>query len=756
MVATTTTSRRAVISPARAQQVLATRELARRHLVNFGVYVNKNWIPAAHHILLAEKLEQVYKYIESGGEEGIGRLIVQMPPQHGKSEVASRLFPAWLLGKRPDSRCILGSYGAGLANKNSRAVRDIVIGQKFKSLFGQNSAYMVKSLAPVEISKDTHSVENWELEDPYKGGVLAAGVGGGITGHPADYIAIDDPFKNRKDAESEFYRAGVIDWYGSSVYTRLGKGGAIVVINTRWGREDLSGFLIKAMGLDPLADMFDILSLPALAFEESEYATSSEEQREALLNGFWIDMRDPIGRKPGEALWPFTIDKTGKQIAKFPRDKLLAIKANLEVTSGIEDWYALYQQKPISREGAFFTTEDLKIEHSYPAGMRWYRFVDLAISEKKTADFNATVAVALDKDGKVYLRDMLRVKGWIEFKEQLKALMLSENELGTIWGVETVNFQKLAFQELMRDPDLAKVIIHEVTTADMPGDKVEKARPLQSRARTGLVKLVRGTWNTQFISEALDFPNGSHDDQVDSASGGLGMVATEANTPVYGDFGAENISELEYDPTKPFELAVRDGYIEPRAILFIQKMEDAILVFDEIYHEKRQVESDVMDVLEKCIKLSLTHAERLSLLSLRPEDASSQDLLRAADAALGDSRMNLEELITYCSEKNIKLPEIAVGSPEDKVMGLALREANIPFRGREHERVDGIQRVRKLIKDVNGNRKLLVNARSHGLIRELSDGYRYKVEGSQTSEDPIEKNCQAADALRFWSWIRAK
>jgi predicted phage terminase large subunit-like protein len=157
-----------------------------------------------------------------------------------------------------------------------------------------------------------------------------------------------------------------------------------------------------------------------------------------------------------------------------------------------------------------------------PEGLRWVRYVDLAISEKARADYNATVAMAMDKEGNVYLRDMIRVRGWYEFKEQLIAAMTSDLERGVEWAIEGVAFQSLAFQELLRDARLANVAIREIKPE---GDKVARARPLQTRARGGKLKLVGGAWVNAFVAEALDFPKGRHDDQIDSASGGLEMIA---------------------------------------------------------------------------------------------------------------------------------------------------------------------------------------------------------------------------------------
>lgn len=503
-------SRAAQIRPEEAKAERARRELARRHLTAFGSYIYPWWHPAAHHDLVGEALEQVELYIRSGGLNGIGRLIVEMPPRHGKTEQAAKLFPAWLLGRQPDKRVILTGYGADLAEDASSKVRDIVQSERYAAVFGAKSVVD----APVELSSDSRSRSNWDLAEPNRGGVIATGVGGGITGKGAHLLVIDDPFKNREDAESKLYREKVITWYGSSAYTRLEKGGAVVIMHTRWHREDLTGKLLKAMVTDKMADRWMVICLPALAMEPEEYATSDAIHEQGLQNGVWIDTADPLGRKPGQALWPSMYDE----------EALAKIKANLENTSGLRDWYSLYQQQPRPMEGAIFAAGDFQVveQVEVPKELNWYRYVDLAISEKKSADFNATVAEALDKDGNLYLRDMIRERGWVNFKPRLMDAMKSDLEHGTQWGIEGVAFQSLVFQELLADASLASIPISKIQATD---DKVTRAMPLQTRAKAGKVKLVRGPWNQEFITEALDFPVGSHDDQVDTASGGLGMIS---------------------------------------------------------------------------------------------------------------------------------------------------------------------------------------------------------------------------------------
>lgn len=509
----------ATVSPQAAQQERIQREQARRSLIPYSRYISPWYSPAPHHVLVARYLEQVAAFVQSGGINGIGRLMIFEPPRHGKTEQAARKFPGWALGRMPDIQVLLTSYGLALAEASTRQTRNDVISDKYRAVFGDRSALDT----PVALSDDSQSKSNWSLAAPHRGGMMAAGVGGGITGHGAHIAIIDDPFKNREEAESEAHQEKVWKWYSSSLYTRLEDHAAMIVMHTRWHQNDLAGKLLKAMASgDPLADKWMVLNLPALAYGPEERATNEAHQQKELNAGLWLDIEDPLKRAPGAALWE----------EKYNAEALARIKANLDKANPL-DFPALYQQQPRPAEGVFFQRTDFEIveRERLPEGLRWVRYVDLALSEKKTADFNATAAVALHSDGTLFIRDMLKVRGWVEFKEQLIVLMLSDFERGVVWGIEDVAFQLLAFMELMNDKRLVNVAINAIKPE---GDKVSRARPLQARGRAGRVKLVRGAWNNDFIEEAVEFPNGRHDDQIDTVTGGVGMLAASLGPLVYG------------------------------------------------------------------------------------------------------------------------------------------------------------------------------------------------------------------------------
>jgi len=504
---------RKVITPEDAAVERAKRVLAQRHLMDYATYLLPWYRPGRHHHLVGGYLEQVFRYIETEGAEGIGRLMIFEPPRHGKTEQVSRIFPSWLLGKLPDSRIMVTSYGADLAADDSRAIRTYLTSERYRNVFGDRSSVD----AAVELSEDSRARAQWNLAEPHRGGVVSAGVGGGIVGKGAHLLIIDDPFKGRDEAASEAYRKRAMTWYRGSAYTRLEKGGAIVITHTRWDPDDLAGQLLKEMAASAeeggeLVDRWTVLYLPALALDEERYPQSDEEEQENLLRGICIPREDLLGRQPGEPLWP----------EKYSREALEKIRRNQMQF----EFDAQYQQLPRPESGGFFDEADFDIVDHIPAGLRWYVYADLALGRTERSDFNAAAAVALDEtSGVLYIRDLLRVRELTEFQNRLATWMCQPEERGTVWGIEDVQFQSLAMREFFRDPRLVNVPIMPVRP---DADKVTRARSLQTRGRLGLVKVKRGAWTTEFIREALLFPDGKNDDQVDTVTGGLQMIAEMA------------------------------------------------------------------------------------------------------------------------------------------------------------------------------------------------------------------------------------
>jgi len=499
MLATQTRSRR-LIGPERARAELARRELGKRHLFDFSQYVDPKFERRRHQVFLAGKLEQVLRCIETDGREGIGRLMIFMPPQNGKSALASIKFPAWALGRLPDLRVMLTSYGADLASRNSRAMRDLVNSDRFQAVFGITSS----KDEPVMLSGDSRSSTSWDLARPHRGGVLAAGVGGAITGFGADLAVIDDPLKNREEAESEGRRDLVDDWYRSSLLTRLSPHAALIFIMTRWHQDDLAGRLIKRMVTEPDADQWEIMCMPALAIEDYP---DVEKQLEMMKEGVYLPLADPLGRKPGEALLP----------EMYSEEWLEKKRAD----TSIYEFEALYQQMPYLRAGGFFKRDWLPIVEDGPgkATVKRIRYWDKAATDGG-GDYTAGVLMSRDSDGTYFIEDVRRGQ-WSSGRrdaEMVKTGLDDVKEFGRVvqWHQQDPASAGLdsakATNDLMAEGGLT------ARYEPVSGEKDVRAGPLSSKAEAGKVKIVRGAWNEAFLSEATAFPKGRHDDQIDAAA----------------------------------------------------------------------------------------------------------------------------------------------------------------------------------------------------------------------------------------------
>ena len=297
-----------------------------------------------HHRAIAEKLEAIER-----GE--ITRLLLSVPPRHGKTELASIRFPAWYLGRHPGANFIATSYGASLAFKISRRVRNLVASPLYQRLFPE-----------LHIAGDASAVAYWALATPQgqEGSYLAAGVGGGVTGSGCDVLLVDDPVKDAKEALSKTVRDATWDWFTSTAYTRQDAGiAAIIVIQTRWHEDDLTGRLLQEM--EEGNERWEVVRLPALA-----------------------DADDPLGRAPGEALWP----------ARFPVKRLGIIRSTIKPA-----WFeAQYQQTPPqSLGGRFFRgfqpLKDGKPYHVWPEALVRERY-KLAAKDGPTGTRSFGVAAA--------------------------------------------------------------------------------------------------------------------------------------------------------------------------------------------------------------------------------------------------------------------------------------------------------------------------------------------------------------------------
>lgn len=431
------------ISPSAAAQELLKRRTARTRLIDFAQYTLSTYEEAGHHSLIAQRLEAV----ERGD---IKRLMIFMPPRHGKSELASRRFPAWYMGRNPNVEIIAASYNSDLAADFGREVRSIVNSEEYQALF-----------PGLLLRQDSKAADRWHTTGG--GAYRASGVGTAMTGRGADLLLIDDPVKDREEADSELRRDRVWDWYRSTAYTRLSPNGRVVVIQTRWHEDDLSGRLLEQMKDD--GDQWEVLSLPA------------------IVNG--------------EPLWG----------ERFTLDRLDAIKR----TVGPREWSALYMQSPQPDEGTFFQRSWLKEWIEKPKNLRIYGTSDYAVTDGG-GDYTVHRVWGVDPKGAIY-----RLDGW---RGQTSADVWIESKLDLIakhkplaWFGESGVIQKAVEPMLLRRMRERRVHCRLEWVPSIH-DKATRARGFQSRAAMGEVWFEPGA----DVAEFLVFPAGKHDDDVDAAS----------------------------------------------------------------------------------------------------------------------------------------------------------------------------------------------------------------------------------------------
>ncbi len=414
--------------------------------------------PAAHHRLLIEHLTEV-------ANGNCDRLAVFMPPGAAKSTYSSILFPPWFLARYPKNDVIAASHTVELAERWGRRVRNLI---------NEHSGTLGISLAD-----DSQAAGRWGTSE---GGIYyAAGAGKAIAGWRADLVVIDDPFGSREDADSETIREKIWDWYRGDIIGRLKPGGRIVLIQTRWHESDLAGLILEAMAAG--GDRWTVVSLPALAEDN-----------------------DPLGRAPGEALWPEWED-----LEQLERKRLIV---------GARDWSALYQQRPAPEDGDFFRKDWFKPYDKAPARdtLRIYGGSDYAVTADG-GDYTAHVVVGLDPEGRMYLLDLWRKQASSdEWVEAFCDLVKQWKPVG--WACETGQINSGIGPYLDRRQIERQAYVYRQVFPTR-GDKAIRAQSIRGRmALQGLYVPTSAAWWPALRGELLSFPAGKHDDQVDA----LGLV----------------------------------------------------------------------------------------------------------------------------------------------------------------------------------------------------------------------------------------
>lgn len=486
------------VSQADAQAEVMQVLLAQDDLALFAEYTSDGWYRAYEmHHLIAHELQKVLLYLQSGGKQGTQFLMILTPPQHGKSALTSQFFPAFALGKLPNLRITEVSYGDALASKNSRYVRNIILSSKYQAVFGGLSP----SEEQVMLSSDSRSVSAWDLAAPNRGGMVAAGVGGAVTGQPKGLFIIDDPIKDHREAQNQAIRDDVWEFYKSAIRVRAM---AIVLIMTHWHPDDLAGRLLKRMIEIPSSDQWRVLDLPGL-IEPGLFASSKDEQRKKMADGVYMSMKDALGRREGEVLCS----------AMLPKEEMLKIKAG-------DDYYfsALYQQRPYPKEGQKYKRDWFKTIAKLPEGVTIkfiVRYWDKANST--SGDFTAGVLMAYGSDGFFYILDVVHGR-WTSYERDQKMLKTAQQDF-EIYGA----LVKIWHQQ---DPGSAGKDSAEATNRvlmgfnakfeTMTGDKETRSEPMESAFQGDMIFLLKAAWNDAFMDECVAFNRGRYDDQVDAGS----------------------------------------------------------------------------------------------------------------------------------------------------------------------------------------------------------------------------------------------
>jgi predicted phage terminase large subunit-like protein len=443
------------------EELLLRLELLRRKadgdFFSFVRYVgNADYRPNWHHQYMAKKINDFYEGITSR------RLMLFVPSQHGKTQLASRYFPAYAMGRNPSARLVIASYSSDLAKSINNDVQKIIKSPEYQAVFPN-----------VVLEKEKS--EEFTIKD-YPGSCRAVGVTGGLTGHSVDIAIIDDPVKDDIEASSSTYRERVWQWYMKVVETRLHNDSRIILIMTRWHEDDLAGRILANQ-----PEKWQVVSLPAI--------------REDNTNP-----DDP--RKIGDALWP----------EKHSLEKINAFRRLSEVA-----FSSLYQQRPAPAEGNKIKREWFEYcrEGEVPGNMTWDLWIDGAYTDKTANDpTGLMVAGYHDQTKKIYIKHAH--DAFLEMPALLK-LIPEYAELHDLSNKSRIRFEPKASGKSLRQminavTDFSAVEIKGKLINEGKEARIQVAAP---KVESGKVVLVDGAWNDKFVTQVCSFPNAVHDEYVD-------------------------------------------------------------------------------------------------------------------------------------------------------------------------------------------------------------------------------------------------
>lgn len=446
---------------------------AKNDLIEFAKQVYPGYMVGAHHKFMAK----LFKDVVEGREK---RIIINIAPRHGKSELTSYLFPAWFLGQRPKAKIIMATHTAGLSEDFGRRVRNLISSAEYGRIFPDS-----------RMSEDSKSAGQWNTAAG--GSYYAVGVGGALAGRGADLLVIDDPHSEQDvqtGTRTVFDQAWA--WYQTGPRQRLMWGGAIIVVMTRWSLVDLTGMLVSQARKNPKADQWKVIEFPAIMNEHSE---------------------DPA--KPEKSLWP----------EAWPLDELRTTRETLDA----QYWNSQYQQNPTSEEGALIkreywqywededpptckfiiqswdTAHDTKTSADYSACTTWGVF-DKEVDEGKDAGKKTTALILLDAFKKRMEFPLLKKTAYDMWKEWQPDAFVIE--------------KKAAGGPLLQELRMMGIPAQEFSPS-RGNDKMVRVNAITDLFKSGVVYAPRMRWAQEVVEECAAFPNGEHDDFVDTVTQAL-------------------------------------------------------------------------------------------------------------------------------------------------------------------------------------------------------------------------------------------
>lgn len=432
-----------------------------RNLRGFCEYSGAgDWLPAKHAVFLADSIQARIESVASGDPKNL--LVIEAPPRHGKSELVSKRLPAWYLTRWPKRNVLLSSYSAEFSRVWGRRARSIV--------------QAISKKTGIEVSSTQSAASDWEIAG-YGGSMTTSGIGGSLTGRGASLLIIDDPVKNAEEAESATVRDSHWDWWQTTASTRIEPGGIAVIMATRWHRDDLIGRILKEQ-----PDQVYRLRLPALA-----------------------DDHDPLGRQPGEALWP----------ERWPQ---AALKRK-QVAMARAWWEALYQQNPIASGETEFPSAwfDDRWFEEWPKNyvLRTMSLDPSKGKDAKRSDYQALVKLCIGNDDVLYVQ--------ADMKKQPIPQMIADavdqyNQFRPqAFGLEANAWQDLLAPDFQEEFKRQGILAPEVWQINNQVNKLVRIRRISGYLSQGRIRFKQNCPGTKIlIEQMIDFPSGDHDDGPDS------------------------------------------------------------------------------------------------------------------------------------------------------------------------------------------------------------------------------------------------